>query len=261
MLIKLSALPVNKMAQKQHPLKHNLTIGAIVLAVILFFMFVFRIDESIAVVETSEKNLFHLSPRGPGVSSYQQEQAARDELDDPTLMSFPNLVHGFSQIRKGKGEPPIPNLPVYNFKDLELSETKPVRTPLVKEFLDPVSQAGNTLKQPELVEISTVKSKGRFSKRIIWLEDGSEKLSPFKMDELLKITKNKIPQGRTKISILKVSTGYIFMVLEKCGISQLDKMVLDYFKKKSVAQFTDASKKEILPEFVLVDWRLLQIIN
>jgi hypothetical protein len=248
------------MRYQENSLKHNLTISGIVLASVVLFMFLFRIEKPIDKVETEKETgqLFHMAPRDESMNAYQKEDAARDELDDPTIMSFPNLDHGFSAIRKEGGEPPVPGFPVYDFKLLKIDEVKQERIPLVSNFPDPVIHAGNTLPKPEMEQIIPVKVKGRFSKRIVWLEDGVEKLSPIKIDEVLKITENKIPEGRTEISILKVTKGHAFFLLRKCGIKELDKVVLNHFKNKSLIQFTDDKNTEILPKTVVVDWRLLQ---
>jgi hypothetical protein len=248
------------MSYEQNALKNNLTILGIVLASVVIFMFLFRIEKPIDKVKKDKKStqLFHMAPRGEAMNTYQKEDAARDELDDPTIMSFPNLDHGFSTIRKEDGEPPSPSFPVYDFKILKIDEVKQARIPLVSTFPDPVIHAGNTLPKPEMERIKPVKVKGRFSKRIVWIEDGIEKLSPFKIDEVLKITQNKIPEGRTEVSILKVTKGHAFFLLRKCGIKQLDKMVLNHFKNKSLIQFTNDKNTEILPKIVVVDWRLLQ---
>ena len=240
-------------------LKNNLTILGIVLAFVLLLLFLFRIEKPAGPVEPAQKSkqLFRMAPQGEGATDYQNEEAARDELDDPTLMSFPNLEHGFSRIRKNDGEPPVPSLPVYSFKVIEIDEVQQERTPLVASFPDPVAHAGNTLPKPEMEQIKPVKAKGRFSRRIVWLEDGKEKLSPFKIDDILKITENKIPGDRTEISILKVTKGHAFFLLNKCGMNKLDKMVLNNFKNKSINQFTNDKNTEVLPKSVIVDWRLL----
>ncbi len=245
--------------KERSPVKHFFIICGVVLAVCLFFLVTFRIEEP-KIPEGKAKEraaLFHMSPRGSGMSRQFQEQAARDELDDPTLMSFPNLKHGFSAALNNEGEPPQPKLPGYDVELIKAEMKKDDRKPLVGESPDPVAQSGNTLTKPEVAEIKVPKIKGRFSKRIIWIEDGREKESPFKAEEVLKLVNNKLPSGITELNIVNTTDGAVFFLVKKCGMPVLDQKVLDYYRKKSLSLFIEEDGAGPLPERVFVDWRLL----
>ena len=158
--------------KKNTAVRDNIIILSIVLVVCIFFAAGFRVEPPKVElkVEDSNDGLFQMMPRGENMSPFFAEQAARDRLDDPTLMSFPNLVHGFSSVRKGEGEPPEPELSVYNLKPLTADPVHVEREPLVSEFKTPDSDPAASFTKPEITSIEPAKAKGRFSRRIVWLD-------------------------------------------------------------------------------------------
>ena len=241
--------------------KDRIVICSVVFAVCLFFMAAFRVQTPDSVTDTEQNNsgLLYMMPRDSGNEHpYFKEQEARDKLDDPTIMSFPNLKHGFSSVRKNEGEPPPPELPVYNLKTPGQESLEISREPLVGEFKVPNSNPAHSLVKPDIEPISTIAAKGRFSKRIVWMEDGKEKLSPYKIDEILKITGDELPPERTELQIVKIEQSHAFFLKQKSGNEKLDKLVLDYFRKLSLSRFLNEKGAKELPGKVIVDWRLLR---
>ena len=246
------------MRKQPSPLKHNLIICGIVTALCLFFLVAFRVEVPEVAPPEENAELFRMMPRGFDNNPYHKEQAARDELDDPTLMSFPNTKYGFSSVRKGEGEPPQPELPVYDFKALTIEERTVERTPLVGEYKEKESDPVHSFIRPQIDEIVPVKAKGKYSRRIVWKEDGVEKSSPFKADEILKLTENKLPKGRTVLNIIKLSDGHKIFIQSRCGIAKLDQKVYDYYNNMSLKLFLNEKNAQALPKSVTVDWRLLR---
>ena len=92
--------------KKKSAARDNIIILSIVSAVCIFFAAAFRVEPAKVerIIEDSNRGRFQMMPRGENVDPYFNEQEARDLLDDPTLMSFPNLEYGFSSVRKGEGD-------------------------------------------------------------------------------------------------------------------------------------------------------------
>jgi len=220
------------------------------------FLFLFRVEKTTKSIgeDRHEKSLFYIVPR------YQDraisEDEAHDEFDDPTLMSFSNTRHGFSRVRNGEGEPPRPRLPAYNVAPVEIEVLAVKRQELVGTYEDPGNKALEDLVVPVGNAIEVPSFKRRYSKRIIWLEDGVEKAYPLKTEEVSKITKAP-PQGRSVIHIKRMSNSHVFFLREGCGISKLDGLVIKYLTEKSQNFFLEgAGKKDILPSELVVDWRM-----
>ena len=222
----------------------------------LMFLFLFRVEENTESVSVDEQKdmLLFIMPRHQDRAISEDE--AHDEFDDPTLMSFANTLHGFSRVRNGEGEPPRPGLPSYEIAPVEIELVQVKRQELVEIYEDPGEKALEDLQIPVVHSIEVQSFKSRYSRRIVWLEDGIEKAYPLNVEDVAVIIK-KAPPGRSVVHIKRMSTSHVFFLREKCGIAQLDALVLKFLRSKSQNFFlAGPGEEDILPGAVIVDWRM-----
>lgn len=230
-----------------------------VLVVVLLFIFgsLFRIESVEANHNVSQDEaLFTVMPHSE-TNSYLLEQEARYELDDPTIMSLPHQKLGFSQVLVNEGEPPQPNLPTYKVSARSISGLERPRTPLVGIYKEPDATDGNSFVKPSLPPIELMAGAKTFTQRIVWLEDGKEKLCPLELKLVQEVAKDKVPVKNTRILLQKLSKSYVCFLVGKCGVAELDTLVLEYIQnKKKLLYIGDLIFKD-LPREIEVDWRLV----
>ena len=229
----------------------------IVVVIFLILGSLFRI-ESVEISQTldEENDLLTIMPRS-NRDTFLLEQEARDELDDPTIFSLPHQKLGFSQVLENEGEPPKPSLPVYKVSARSISELERPRIPLVGIYKEPGVGDGNTLVKPELPMVELALGAKTYTRRIVWLEDGKEKLCPLDEKLVVEAAKGLVPVQNTRIMLKKLSESYICFLVEKCGVAELDDLVLEYTQQKLKLLYTGDLLFKDLPEEIVVDWRLV----
>ncbi|MCH2206157.1 MAG: hypothetical protein MK132_09850 [Lentisphaerales bacterium] len=238
--------------------KPSFILPLIVLAVLFLILGgLFRIES----VETSQKinqtpTFLTVMPRSE-TNFYLLEQEARDELDDPTIMSLPHQKLGFSQVLVNEGEPPQPNLPVYKVSARSISGLERARVPLVGVYKEPDAHDGNTLLKPVLPSVELIAGGKTFTQRVVWLEDGKEKLCPVDLKLVKDAAKGVVPTKNTKILFKKLSKSYVYFLVGKCGVAELDNLVLEYVQTKKKLLYTGDLLYKDLPGKIEVDWRLV----
>ena len=244
--------------KKQQKGRFYLMVWGVVLTIYVLFFVLFRIEGKSSIDKSKEQNTSLFFITLDSLHPDFAEQQARDELDDPTLMSFPNSKYGFSSVRSGEGEPPPPVLPKYEIGPVAIDALEEKRDALVGIYEDPAKKAPGTIGQPAFAKIEIPVHKKTFSSRIVWLEDGIEKPFPLKTEDILAIDK-KMPQGRTVIDVIKMSASHVFFLKEKSGNDKFDAKILLYLRKKSQMLFlNDQAETTLLPEKIIVDWRLFR---
>lgn len=236
----------------------------------LLFMILFRVEETQKgnVNQDASHRLFQMVPdsatKNLGVLKQVEkdrlnivEMSARDELDDPTLMSFPNKKYGFSIVRKENDEPPKPDIEEYNLPLMSINAPLVARTPLVGIFPEPGKNDPGNLRAPAISEIEIPKNNKELESRIVWIEDGVEKTAPFKNEDAVKTAAGKVPEFRTEIRIEKLSSSPVLFLVQKCGVSELDSIVMKELRSRMMKVFVGDLDKSKLPESVIVDWRLV----
>lgn len=250
--------------------KHYLITLGILAVFCLLFMILFRVEDA-PKTENSQSdshNLFQMIPHSSTKSQNVRDQAktdnlniaeisARDDLDDPTLMSFPNKKYGFSIVRKEKDEPPKPLIEKYDLPVINIEAPLTERTPLVGIFPEPKPNDPGILPIPAITAIETPKVNKELPSRIIWLEDQHEKDSPFKLDEALKAALGKVPTYRTEVRIKKLATSPVLFLVQKCSIPALDRLVMNHLRSRLLKVYVGEIKAESLPDSIIVDWRLV----
>lgn len=190
-------------------------------------------------------------------NTYLMESISRDDFDDPTIMSLPNQRIGFSAFLKNEGEPPQPDLPHYEIAPPNIPEIDQERVPLVGIYEEPDSKAANALIKPKLPKIELEKGSKTYSRRIVWLEDGKEKLCPIEVQKAVESANGNIPTNKTKIKLRKLSESYIYFLVEKCGVADLDALVIEYIQNRLKELYVGNLAYEDMPQEITVDWRLM----
>ena len=236
----------------------------------LLFLILFRIEESPEGEDTqnTDLNLFQMIPsaktKNPKILERVREDrldikelAARDDLDDPTIMSFPNKKYGFSAVLKENDEPPEPRIAEYSLPLQNVNAPLIERTPLVGIFPEPSTNDTGNLKTPEIGKIDLPETPKEIVSRLIWLENGREITPPVKLDEVKKAAAGKIPSAKTEVKIEKLSSSPVLFLVGKSGIEALDQLVMSDLRARLVKVFVGEIKPEALPDSVIVDWRLV----
>ena len=229
------------------------------MVVVLLFIFgsLFRIESVEANHNVSQDEaLFTVMPHSE-TNSYLLEQEARDELDDPTIMSLPHQKLGFSQVLVNEGEPPQPNLPTYKVSARSISGLERPRTPLVGIYKEPDATDGNSFVKPSLPPVELMAKAKTFTQRIVWLEDGKEKLCPLRIEACSGSSKGKVPVKNTRILLQKLSKSYVCFLVGKCGVAELDTLVLEYIQNKKEAVVYRGFDIQGFTKEIEVDWRLV----
>ena len=230
---------------------------AIVLVLLLILGSLFRIEtfESESAFETPV-NFISLLPQNTQ-SKFLMERVARDEFDDPTIMSLPNQKVGFSIVLKNEGEPPQPALPEYNIILPTIPDIEQERVPLVGVYEEPDSKGISSMIKPDLPTIELEHGNKTYTKRIVWLEDGKEKLCPIDLQNAMKSANGRVPGNKTRIKFKKLSESYIYFLVEKCGVAELDDLVVEYIQNKLKELYVGNLAYKDMPDEITVDWRLV----
>lgn len=254
---------------ENNPRHYLITLGALGVFC-LFFMVLFRVEKAPKNEDpqNAPHNLFQMIPHGATKNQNILDQAradnldiaelsARDELDDPTLMSFPNKKYGFSVVRKEKDEPPKPQIEEYVLPVMNVDAPLIDRTPLVGIFPEPSANDTGNLTAPSITTIETPELNKALVDRIVWLEDMVEAKSPFKAEDAKKAAAGKVPTARTEVRIEKLSTSPVLFLVQKSGIPALDSLVMNNLRSRLLKVFVGEIQSESLPDSVIVDWRLI----
>ena len=250
--------------------RHFFVISGILMLLTILFMILFRLEEVDKSEEDSEQDvkLFYMVPgedtTNPDVLKQVKkdkldlkELAARDSFDDPTIMSHPNKKYGFSLERNDNNEPPMPFLESYQLPLQTIDAPVSERVPLVGIYPDPAANDAGNLKSPSMDALEPLPERKEDLDKIIWLENGKEIKAPVSIADARKAAAGKIPNSRTEIRIEKLSTSPVIFLTGKSGIAALDKLVMDYLRKKLAKVFTAEAKAADLPDRVSVDWRFI----
>jgi len=250
--------------------RHYLIIFGILVVFCLLFLILFRIDSSKISnnIKGTELNLFQMVPDSRTRNTAVKEQArkdgldlreiaARDSFDDPTLMAFPNKKYGFSTVREENNEPPSPEIGGYNLPVIKVDDPQSERVPLVGIYPDPDGSDPGNFKAPEVDRVNIPELNKAYSARIVWLENGVEKGSPLKIEDVKKAAAGKIPESVTEIKIEKLSSSPVQFLVKKSGVPALDQLVMHYLRDLFTKVFTGDLQAKELPDTILVDWRLI----
>ncbi|MCM8535219.1 MAG: hypothetical protein NE334_04730 [Lentisphaeraceae bacterium] len=204
-------------------------------------------DHSFVIMPRSDTNRFLL------------EQEARDALDDPTILSLPNKQFGFSKFAEIGDEPAKPALPDYEVQTKEVTLTESDRVPLVGVYPDPSVDGDTAISRPQLAPIELNSGMTTFSRRIVWLEDGKEILSPITEADLSSIKDLQKLTNTTQVRVVKLKESHVVFLITSCGVAKLDELVLKYTQGKLKKFFTGEAQEKEIPQDILVDWRLIAI--
>lgn len=254
---------------ENNPRHYFITVGILLIFTILF-MVLFRVEAPPKKDDdqSSSHNLFqmipHASVKDPNTLKQVKEDklnigemTARDELDDPTIMSFPNEKYGFSTVLKIQNEPPKPAIEKYVLPVMNVDAPLIDRTPLVGIFPEPNSSDPGILSAPILSAIAIPKVNKEVSARIVWLENNIEKSTPLKLEEALKAAAGKVPSSRTEVKIEKLSTSPALFLVQKSGVPALDDLVMKHLRARLLKVFVGEISAQALPDSIIVDWRLV----
>lgn len=219
----------------------------------------FRIETSSDINSADEDDhSFVIMPRSDD-NKYLLEQEARDALDDPTILSLPNSKFGFSKFAEIGDEPEKPALPDYEVKLQEVVLTATERVPLVGVYPDPGIDGDVAIVRPQLAPVELNSGMTTFSKRIVWLEDGKEILSPISEADLSDVKDLQKLSKTTQVRVVKLKESHVVFLISSCGVAKLDELVLKYTQGKLKKFFTGEAQEKEIPQDILVDWRLVAI--
>ncbi|MCM8541367.1 MAG: hypothetical protein NE328_13935 [Lentisphaeraceae bacterium] len=250
--------------------RHYLMNFGVLAVFCLLFMILFRVEDTPKgnTDEDSTHKLFQMIPDSATKNSNVLDQVAKDklnihemsarvELDDPTIMSSPNRKYGFSTVRNVNDEPPKPAIEEYSLPVMNINAPLIARVPLVGIFPEPSVDDPGNFTAPTLSDIEIVKTEKEIQNRVVWIEDSLEKNSPVKIEDVQKAAAGKIPELRTEIKVEKLSSSPVLFLVQKCGIPELDSLVMNNLRSRMLKVFVGELDISRLPDSIIVDWRLV----
>ena len=200
---------------------------------------------------------------------WQKNLIASLDLLDPTIMSLPHAVYGFSNIRNLEFERPVKPLTPYQM-DVEFASPAPTSESIVTKPIDDLFSAMNsnnsfepalsTDKQPSVVMDSVV----------YWTNDEGtvqEKLPAISLKEIAKDDKKLTTLGPTHLFVLYRGGFARIQLVNSCGNKQLDKVAINslrrYYTKEQAKLTSNTSNSERKKEGIdiFAHWRFAEEID